>query len=266
MNIKQIIPFLDENKKDIKVHCGIGTKKLNEPVEVFMKGEFEEWQAHQTKKNFGRKYILSLAYMSKDEWLFVGLYESLSVKECTDGRNGFLYETKLSEIGREFIGKLIIRFEKKFRASYLCLEKYIDSLQVVEIKREVLKPSFPGYDKVNVTWEELSTRIDTESWKTALENLKGVYLITDTKTGKRYVGSASGEKMLWGRWKDYINFGHGGNVELKDLKFEYIKENFTYSILEIFKATTDVDTIIKRETWWKDVLLTREKKFGYNNN
>ena len=57
MNIKQIIPFLDENKKDIKVHCGIGTKKLNEPVEVFMKGEFEEWQGHQTKKNFGRKNI-----------------------------------------------------------------------------------------------------------------------------------------------------------------------------------------------------------------
>ena len=27
--------------------------------------------------------------------------------------------------------------------------------------------------------------------------------------------------MIWGRWKDYIANGNGGNIELKSLDFEY---------------------------------------------
>jgi len=67
---------------------------------------------------------------------------------------------------------------------------------------------------VNVTWEELSGLIDTDAWKIALANQKGVYLITDSLNGKEYVGSATGENMIWGRWKDYIA---NGNIELKSL-------------------------------------------------
>ena len=67
---------------------------------------------------------------------------------------------------------------------------------------------------MNVTWEELSGLIDTDAWKTALANQKGVYLITDSSNGKKYVGSATGENMIWGRWKDYIA---NGNIELKSL-------------------------------------------------
>ena len=41
-------------------------------------------------------------------------------------------------------------------------------------------------------------------------------------------------------------------------------KNFEYSILDIFKSTTDDQTIITRENWWKSVLKTRN--FGYNKN
>ena len=61
--------------------------------------------------------------------------------------------------------------------------------------------------------------------------------ITDSSNGKKYVGSATGENMIWGRWKDYIANGNGGNIELKSLDFEYIQKNFRYSILEIYKST-----------------------------
>lgn len=71
--------------------------------------------------------------------------------------------------------------------------------------------------------------------------------------------------MLHGRWKDYVQTGNGGNIELKGLSFDYIKNNFKYSILEIFKSTTDDETIIGRESCWKEVLLTRGS-FGYNKN
>ena len=55
--------------------------------------------------------------------------------------------------------------------------------------------------------------------------------------------------MIWGRWKDYIANGNGGNIELKSLDFEYIQKNFRYSILEIYKSTTDDDAILERESW-----------------
>ena len=69
--------------------------------------------------------------------------------------------------------------------------------------------------------------------------------------------------MIWGRWKDYIANGNGGNIELKSLDFEYIQKDFRYSILEIYKSTTD-DAILERESWWKELLMTRQ--FGYNKN
>jgi hypothetical protein len=79
-----------------------------------------------------------------------------------------------------------------------------------------------------------------------------------------YVGSAYGDEMILNRWISYVNTGHGGNKELRDLTFNYIKENFRYSILDIFKSTTDIQIIIERESWWKQILLTRN--FGYNSN
>lgn len=79
-----------------------------------------------------------------------------------------------------------------------------------------------------------------------------------------YVGSAYGENMILGRWQDYIKNGHGGNQDIKNLEFDYIKKYFKYSILEIFKSTIEDKFIISRECWWKRVLLTRN--FGYNCN
>ena len=72
--------------------------------------------------------------------------------------------------------------------------------------------------------------------------------------------------MLLGRWKAYVKNGHGKNTELKNLDFEYIKRFFRYSILDIFKSTIDDKVIIQRESWWKETLMTRDKKFGYNDN
>ena len=262
MNIKDLIPFLKENKKEIKIHCATGSTDVFAPKKSFLNGKFKEWQEEQNQKNFERKYILSLIFWDKDEWLFAGIYESLNVKQNDNGR--FVYETKLLDVANEFIGKTIFKFKKDFRNSYLCLENHIGNINLLEIKRDVAKQTFPGYDLVNVSWQDLSDVIESDSWKTALENQKGVYLITDKSNGKHYVGSAYGQDMILGRWRNYVQNGHGGNKDLKALGFDYIKENFQYSILEIFKSTTDDNTIIDRESWWKEVLMTRD--FGYNKN
>lgn len=174
MKVKVVLPFLKENESDFKVHCGRGSTDTFLPLRLFLQDQskFKIWQEEQTQKNFQRKYILSLIYWHKDEWIFAGIYESISVKETPNGPSKYRYETKLLDVGIDLIGKMIIGFKKDFRASYLCLENYIDDLEVLEITRDVCKTEFPGYDKVNVSWEELSGLIDTDAWKTALANQK----------------------------------------------------------------------------------------------
>lgn len=262
MNLKCLLPILGDNKNDFKIHFAGGSKDTQAALKAFLAGDFKSWQEDQKNLNFNRDYILSLVMIKSDEWLFAGIYSVYGVKQAGSGR--YCYKTTLTDVGEDLIGRAIIRFKRGFRQSYCCLENYLDQLELLEIRREVFTEPFPGYDKVNISWLELSVVIDTDSWKTALENQKGVYLITDRSTGKMYVGSATGEKMLWGRWSDYILNGHGGNKELKSISFEYIKDNFVYSILEVYKDSTDDGVIIDREQWWKRVLMPRE--FGFNNN
>jgi group I intron endonuclease len=105
------------------------------------------------------------------------------------------------------------------------------------------------------------------SWKTALSNVKGIYLITDISNGKLYVGSAYGNNAFWNRWKEYSENGHGGNIVLKKLIKIHGKvyaDNFRFSILETRSMNAEDDSIILRENYWKHILASREH--GYNAN
>lgn len=102
-----------------------------------------------------------------------------------------------------------------------------------------------------------------------MRNQKAVYLQTDKATGRMYVGSATAKKgMLLARWSSYIYNGHGGNeglIELvKEKGFDYIKDNFQYTILENYNSKVDDEYVLRRESYWKDVFQSR--KFGYNKN
>ena len=132
---------------------------------------------------------------------------------------------------------------------------------------------FNGYQNVSLSHIELQHIINnTEpSWKLALSSVKAVYVITDTKTGKLYIGSASGNSQgLWQRWECYADFKDltGGNKEFEVLVEKngknYILNNFKYSIVEIFDTKTNQEYILERENYWKNVFET--KKFGMNNN
>ena len=74
--------------------------------------------------------------------------------------------------------------------------------------------------------------------------------------------------MLLQRWSNYVSNGHGGNKELEALVecegFDYVKDNFQYSILENYNAKVDDSIILDRESWWKETLQSRV--WGYNRN
>ena len=131
--------------------------------------------------------------------------------------------------------------------------------------------SFVSYDKVILPYEKLKTIVYNskhyKEWETKLSAVAGIYLITDTKTGKQYVGSASGENGgVWGRWSEYARTKHGGNkklIELINTDTDYCN-NFLFSILEVFPIKRDKHEILEYEQLYKKKLGSIV--FGLNDN
>jgi hypothetical protein len=93
----------------------------------------------------------------------------------------------------------------------------------------------------------------------------GLYLITDTSSGKVYVGSAYGHEGIWQRWSNYCKNGHGGNKELKALlqaKGKEYASYFQFSLLEICDLDASEEVVLPREKHWMEVMCSRE--FGLN--
>ena len=280
INLCELLEIKEEDFCDYKVHFATGAKDKKEPYNAFLIDEFKGWQESQTNKNFGRKYVLSLIYYDKDVWMFGGVYKVLPVQpvaiEKDNGWKGWLYSTELTDSATEYIGRAFFRFKKEFRASYPGLEldpKNGDAIAKMPLShildKRVALTDFLGFDRVNIDYKTLKYIVsdNIQSWKSALSNVKGVYLIVDTLSGKQYVGSAYGDECIWQRWTNYAKDGHGGNVELKELlkvNGEAYKYNFKYAILEVCNMNLGNEYIIARETHWKEVLLTR--RFGLNKN
>ncbi len=280
INLCELLQIEKENFTKYKVHFAIGRDNRKEPYNTFLIDNFKEWQEQQTGKNWSRQYILSLIYYEKDVWMFGGIYKVLPVEPTPikndNGWRGWRYQTELTDTAAEYIGRAFFRYKKEFRASYPTLE--LDpkngnpiaemSLSHILDKRVALS-DFLGFDLVNIDYKTLKYIVSDNilSWKSALSNVKGIYLIVDTHTGKQYIGSACGDECIWQRWSNYAKDGHGGNVELRELLktngTDY-KNNFKYSILEVCNMNLGNEYIISRENHWKEVLLTR--KFGLNLN
>ena len=259
-----------EKPKDFKVHFARWNghyHPLNEWVSD--RSRWVHWQHHRERNVFNRRYIFSLMdfYHERDAWLFGGVFRVLA-------RRGYRYDVELTDLGGPFIGRLKLGSSYRARTAEVNFENHYDgkhTLHVLEILREPYSGRrFPGYERVAVSFGELEAlvRNDRPDWKAALQSIKGVYLITDAKSGKHYVGSAYGDQGVWSRWGDYVNSGHGGNAELrawlKERGRDYCRANSRFALLENHGFHTPDETILRREAWWKRALLTRE--FGLNRN
>lgn len=255
---------------EYKIHCASGYT-VTPPLEAFFDGKFKEWQEQQVQKNFECDKILSLIQLEGDRWLFAGVYSVLGIAKTKDkDKPYFIYNTKEIRGLEHLIGKAIVNFNKTFRASYLIGKKYGDELVLCELREQRMSVGeFPNYNAVAISFNMLGTivRERNPSWKAALANVSGVYLITDTSDGRLYVGSAYGGLGFWQRWSEYVKTGHGGNKELSILlksKGKSHRQFFQFSILETCDLRADAETVIARESHWKKVLTSREH--GLNSN
>lgn len=251
-----------ENTK-IKFNVSNG---MQNPLQIFKenKKELLNWQFWNSSKRayYEGQIAIGFVLIESYKWL---LFDISKITKDLKKFNQVGYEYESIKKYEKYFGRVIIEFRENKRQVIRKASSVIEQCKVVQILDDTFDNDlFPGYENVCLSWKDMERVLHKNIWKTALENQKGVYLITDSNNGKMYVGSASGQDMIYGRWIQYLNNGHGGNKELKKLDFEYIKKHFHYSILDIYKSSIDDTIILRRERWWKNTLKTKD--FGYNAN
>lgn len=240
----------------------------------------EEYTCIQ-KENFKNKYDYWLVFISREGTTAIldsfykvnGEYsnipenmpEGFVAPEDFDG-NGKYFELERLDTFKEFEQRLMIEWGEGYRMWH---QKATTEKEVIAIQKEKKIP-FSSYDDVILLYPKLKEIIDYpdvySDWHTALSNVYGIYLIVDTKTGERYVGSAYGEKGILQRWTSYVNTKDGDDkkiIELLDKHPERYNE-FQFSILRVLPSDMDKDEVIRIENKFKEKLLTR--KFGLNAN
>lgn len=227
------------------------------------------------------KYLVSFIGHEPGEALFVGLYKvgksrSLSFEQFWRirsfrelgklGMRGFVkgtrrsclwFDLRTTELVSEWSGRLIIGWPPPERAWCRWADRNEFPIQAI-LQESLLVREMPPAEELTLSWKELSNL--PSSWKLALAQWRGIYLILDTSDGRTYVGSAYGRDNILSRWANYAARGHGGNKQLRRRN----PENFLFSILERVSPDMIPEDIIGKESNWKKRLHTRE--FGLNDN
>jgi hypothetical protein len=268
IKLNDILGF--DNLHNVKIRFNLMFRQNWNPIEHFKNGDISTmleghyWNYNKNKSYKEGQVTIGFVKIKPDEnfWL---LFHIGQVTKDLNRLNGVGYEFQDLPEYEKYVGRLIVKFKNKAQTMIRNAESVIDDCFVSQILPDTFDNDiFPGYEKINISWFDMKRTLEKDTWKTALQNQKGIYLVTDISNGKMYVGSAYGENMILGRWKSYLNTGHGGNVGLRKLTIEHIQQYFRFSILDIYKSTTDDQIIIDRENYWKEVLQTRQ--FGYNEN
>ena len=250
---------------------------------------FEEYQKIQPKDYFhGKNYIFSFVGDKKSTARFIGVYKvegmvplkKAMVKQEYLTRHGdihnyekdYYFNLRKLAILEDLVDRLVIDYGAT-RNIVHCNWKTIAKKPVIGISSGV----FSEYDDIIWTFSDLEKYIGHEEryedLYVALSKVNGVYLIVDTEENKQYIGSASGDEGIWGRWRSYLKTkGTGGNVMLK----EHLSNNpgrykkLQFSILETIPKTGnkagDKAIAQKRENLYKMKLLTRGAVNGLNIN
>lgn len=273
----------DEKKTKVKFNMNAGDCKkpawdllLEDSTEwISMNG----WKTKHPNNNLNySEYLIAFAQYypyGPEYFIFGGMYKVEKMQP--EVFNGPGYILTLMDDYQEYRKRLIIKTEKPigrnlYNRRYESVQSQLNP-EIYELAPDTKLGHFPGYQNVSLKHKDMQHIINSDepSWKQALSNVKGVYVVTDTNNGSLYIGSASGSADgIWQRWSGYADIGNltGGNKEfaeiMKNKGENYLINNFQYSILEIFDTKTKMETIIERENYWKNVLDT--KKHGMNHN
>lgn len=109
-------------ERNSKVHLAVwnGTE---EPLDVYVRGSFDQWQLWQKQRNFQRDYVIGFArFPNTSQWLFTGCYRRHGEPQQESG--GHLYNLEFLDEYCLFAGRVVVHFKKSFRQSYPCGETF----------------------------------------------------------------------------------------------------------------------------------------------
>lgn len=242
----------------------------------------KEYTSHQ-KNGFSKGYKYWAIFISSQSTLakFYAIYEvGNSVPDSRDKApkgipdiyaEGYagkyaIFDLNQLDCLKDYENKLIIEWGNATRSWH---QKATNEKPIISILPDS-KKVFSGFEGLILDYDTLKEIVEDgvtyESFQTALKSIYAIYLIVDKETGKQYVGSAYNKDGLFGRWRVYVETGHGNNKLMKEVICNYPERYhaFQFSILQILPKTVTDDEIVHIETRWKDKLLS--KQFGMNDN
>lgn len=259
--------------RSYKLHCAVYNGE-HHPIDV-LGNDPAEWQRWNSWRNvnddFNRQFIFSLAQDRNDPtlWLFGGVWEVVGRRP--EPRTYSYDVIPRTDLMGPFVRRLYVRLSLAGRNRRRNMEACLDDMTVSTILEEqFVGDPFPGHDRINHSLAEIQSIVKQArpDWRVALEHMKGVYVIHDQVTGEPYVGSAYGDTGIWQRWSYYAATLHGDNLGLRTHLAthgeDYFRNNMRFALLEFWSMRTDDQHVLDRETYWKEVLLSRS--LGHNKN
>lgn len=242
----------------------------------------EEYQKIQISTLFKNiDYVVSFLGEQGTEAKLIGCYKVEGYSKLLNNRppSGVFFTKKLKDehvkfnltktpILEEFTNRLVIEWGK---GALSWCQNGTTEKDILYILPPVSPYEFISYDKILLDFKTLEEIIFNNKqhavWEEKLSTVAGVYLITDTSTGKHYVGSATGKAGgIWQRWSEYAKTKHGGNTKLIKLLIDSPTQylSFQYSILEVFPIKRSSEEVLEYEALYKRKLFSKE--FGLNEN
>ena len=198
---------------------------------LYRDGLIEAYQSVQTQDLLSCDYVIAFVGRESTKACFVGIWRVIKKldhphppylkafphPELFEGDGLSYYQLEQVPGYSDLVGRLIIEWGSATRAWH----QWLREKPIIEILPEGRIKPFPGYLDFVLSFDELKDMIahsgSNRIWHQMLASVAGIYLITDNQTGQHYVGSAYGKEGILGRWKVYVQNGHGGNAELKAL-------------------------------------------------
>lgn len=256
-----------------KLHCAVWNRERHPIDDLANDPElWEHWNRwRNVNDDFNRQFVFSLAQDKHDPtlWLFGGVWEVVGRRPEPRAMS---YDIVFrDDIMGPFHRRLYVRLVLTGRNRRRKMEECLGAMTVASIvEKEFAGDPFPGHDRINHSLAEIQLIVGQArpDWRIALEHMKGVYVIHDQVTGEPYVGSAYGDTGVWQRWSYYAATLHGDNVGLRAHLAakgeEYYRQNMRFALLEFWSMRTDDQHVLDRETYWKQVLVSRS--LGHNKN